>query len=66
MEDIKTIDRKIQLKRQAMHVIMNEISELKFRKTLLAEKGRMERKMQERFDPELSVKLDCVIQLLGD
>ncbi len=65
MEDIKTIDRKIQLKRQAIHTIMDEIRELKFRKSLLAEKGRMECKMGERFDPELSVKLDCVIQLLG-
>lgn len=64
MEDIKTIERKIQLKRQAMRVIMNEIRELKFRKSLLAEKKHIEGKMRDRFDPALSLKLDCVIGLL--
>lgn len=64
MGDIEIIERKILLKRQAIDVIVDEIRELKFRKTLLVEKGRMERKMEERFDPELSRKLDCCIYLL--
>ena len=64
MEDIKTIERKIQLKRQAIHMIMDEIRELKFRKSLLSEKDRMEGKMGDLFDPARSLKLDCVIGLL--
>lgn len=64
VDDIKTIDRKIQLKRQAVRIIQDEIRSLRLRKALLTEKSRLERMITDRFDPDLSLQIDGIIGIL--
>jgi len=62
--EAQTLKKKIHLKGQALKLIRVEREELKERLCLLKMKSRLESRMVERFDPALSVNLDCVIHLL--
>lgn len=60
------IDRKLFLKRQALSIIRQDISDLEWRKALMRRKREMEREIKQEFDPVLSRQLDALSVLLGD
>lgn len=62
--EVQTVRRKFLLKGQAIKLLREEKNDLKERLLLLNLKGFYERRMGERFDPNLSTKLDCIIHLL--
>jgi hypothetical protein len=64
MNELQTIQRKIQLKRQGRDLIGDEIIDLQIRKALVVYKSRLEAQISTNFDPVLSRKLDCINYLI--
>jgi hypothetical protein len=66
MTELQTIKRKIQLKRQAIEVIKDDIIDLRFNQILIIQKGRLEKQINKTFDLTLSRKLDAIQVLLDE
>lgn len=64
MNQVEVIKRQIRLKRQALTLIKQEITDLQLRLVLVIMKGRLENQTDKGFDPALSRKLDCINYLL--
>lgn len=64
MDEIGILQRKIELKTQAVQLILKEREELKQRLCLLRIRDGLLKRMEPEFDRELSGKLDCVDFLL--
>lgn len=64
MTETQILQRKIQLKRQALPLIQDEIIELQLRLALIVLKGRLECQAHSGFDPVISRKLDAIAYLL--
>ena len=60
MNDQQILKRKIQLKRQALDLIRDEIFELKSEYALVELKKRYEKQIGNSYHPELSRKIDCI------
>ncbi len=60
MKQMEVVDRKLKLKRQAVKLIRREAEDLLFQAAALRYKRQLERRITEKFDPELSGRLDCV------
>ena len=66
MNELQMIRRKIQLKRQGRDFIGDEIIDLQIRMALVVHKSRLEAKMNQHFDANLSRKLDAIQFLLEE
>lgn len=66
MNELDVVKRKIKLARQGLMLSKAEIDELEFKYTLLKTRARLERQLDETFDPVLSRRLDCVNYLLDE
>ncbi len=60
MTEMEVVDRKLMLKGQARKLITREMEDLQFQAAALRYKRQLERRITEKFDPELSGRLDCV------
>jgi len=66
MTEAQILKRKIQLKRQAIPLIQNEIRKCQLRLALIELKEKLEAQITDDFDPVLSRKLDAVTVLLEE
>lgn len=66
MTEIEVLKRSIKLKRQAIPLIRQEINRDQNPIFLLKLKGEFEARIAEKFDPDLSRKIDAVLVLLGE
>jgi hypothetical protein len=60
MNDRQILKRKIQLKRQALDIINDEMRELQFRLSLAYMVEHLEQQQCNDFDPLVSRKLECL------
>ena len=66
MTPIEHQKRRIELKRQVIPLVREEILEDQLKLALLVLQAKIERQMNDDFDPELSRKLDALAVLLED
>lgn len=65
MNEKVAIRRKILLKLQTQQVIRGDLDDLRFQRAALRYRDQLERRMGERFNPDLSARLDS-LQVLID
>ena len=64
MNQLEQINRRIELKSQAIELIKGEMADLKVKKILALIRQRYEGELKAEFDPVISHKVDCLTFLV--